>query len=266
MGQPRPIMGCTWVRTTCLRSDTHRAPGRHRKRHHNSGRLVRCCSRRTPPGGITRSTLGVRDPWILAYASPHWADPGQWHADLRAFTARAGSEMLGFAAGARDPRPSDVDSTAAEWALARDLGLPIHTHAGVDPDTLEGVIAGLAALLGPDVTLIQCSHLGDADFDAIAAAKASVSISPSSGMTGGLGRPPIQKVIDRGIRPGLGVGSEQSAPGDMFAQMRALISGTARQLLRPQAGRQSRATQSAQHSRGASLRHRRRGEGRRSRR
>jgi len=31
-------------------------------------------------------------------------------------------------------------------------------------------------------------------------------------------------VIDRGIRPGLGVGSEQSAPGDMFAQMRALIS------------------------------------------
>jgi cytosine/adenosine deaminase-related metal-dependent hydrolase len=161
---------------------------------------------------------------VVAYASPHWADPGQWHADLRAFTARAGSEMLGFAAGARDPRPSDVDSSAAEWALARDLGLPIHTHAGVDPDAPEGVIAGLAGLLGPDVTLIQCSHLGDADFDAVAAARANVSISPSSGMSGGLGRPPIQKVIDRGIRPGLGIGSEQSAPGDMFAQMRALIS------------------------------------------
>jgi cytosine/adenosine deaminase-related metal-dependent hydrolase len=43
-------------------------------------------------------------------------------------------------------------------------------------------------------------------------------------MLGGLGSPPIQKLIDRGIRPGLGVDTEQLAPGDMFAQMRAAIS------------------------------------------
>lgn len=34
----------------------------------------------------------------------------------------------------------------------------------------------------------------------------------------------MQEMIDRGIRPGLGVGSDQFAPGDMFAQMRTVIS------------------------------------------
>jgi len=43
-------------------------------------------------------------------------------------------------------------------------------------------------------------------------------------MSGGQGSPPIQRLIDRGIRPGLGIGSEQTAPGDMFAQMRTVIS------------------------------------------
>ena len=43
-------------------------------------------------------------------------------------------------------------------------------------------------------------------------------------MAGGVGPPPVQQLIDRGIRPGLGVGDERLAPGDVFAQMRAVIS------------------------------------------
>jgi cytosine/adenosine deaminase-related metal-dependent hydrolase len=34
----------------------------------------------------------------------------------------------------------------------------------------------------------------------------------------------MQKLIDRGIRPGLGIDDEGMSPGDMFAQMRAAIS------------------------------------------
>jgi cytosine/adenosine deaminase-related metal-dependent hydrolase len=49
-------------------------------------------------------------------------------------------------------------------------------------------------------------------------------MAPSSQMVGGFGPPPIQRVIDHGIRPGLGIGDERMAPGDMFAQMRATIS------------------------------------------
>jgi cytosine/adenosine deaminase-related metal-dependent hydrolase len=43
-------------------------------------------------------------------------------------------------------------------------------------------------------------------------------------MAGGLGSPPIQQLVDRHLRPGLGVDDERISPGDMFAQMRATIS------------------------------------------
>ena len=40
-----------------------------------------------------------------------------------------------------------------------------------------------------------------------------MSLAPSSEMAGGLGSPPIQQLIDRGIRPGLGVDDERLTPG-----------------------------------------------------
>jgi cytosine/adenosine deaminase-related metal-dependent hydrolase len=43
-------------------------------------------------------------------------------------------------------------------------------------------------------------------------------------MSTGYGSPPIQELIDRDVRPGLGVDREGLAPGDMFAQMRQTIS------------------------------------------
>lgn len=46
-------------------------------------------------------------------------------------------------------------------------------------------------------------------------------MTPTREMTSGLGAPPLQGLIDRGIRPGLGVDDELEGPGDMFAQMRA---------------------------------------------
>jgi 5-methylthioadenosine/S-adenosylhomocysteine deaminase len=75
-------------------------------------------------------------------------------------------------------------------------------------------------LLAGDVTLIHCSLLGDQDLDAVAANGVSVSVAPSSEMAGRLGAPPLQKLLDRRILPGLAVDDERLAPGDMFAQMR----------------------------------------------
>jgi len=119
--------------------------------------------------------------------------------------------------------PSDVEPVAGAWTLARELGLPIHLHAG---SVSSGAIVEAAkrGLLGADVTVAHCSDLDGPALDAIAASGASVSLSPSSDMASGLGSPPIQQLIDRDIRPGLGVDEERVAPGDLFAQMRAAIS------------------------------------------
>jgi len=117
-----------------------------------------------------------------------------------------------------------TEGMADECAIARDLGLPIQLHAG--SQTRSGTISEAAGqgLLGADVTLVHGWGLDEPTLDAVAASGASVSLAPSSEMAGGLGPPPIQQLVDRHLRPGLGVDDERVAPGDMFAQMRATIS------------------------------------------
>lgn len=118
---------------------------------------------------------------------------------------------------------ADTDGAAAAWATARDLGLAIHVHAG--PDTAGAMTRlGRRGMLGGDVVVAHCSGLDAADLDTIGTSGVSVSVAPASEMAGGRGTPPIQELIDRGIRPGLGVDDERVAPGDMFAQIRATIS------------------------------------------
>ncbi len=130
-----------------------------------------------------------------------------------------------LACGWDGPAAADVARIDGLWRLAREQHMPFHLHAGPHSSG-RGVISAMAArgLLGADVRLIHCFDLDDAELDAIATAGASVSLAPSSEMASGLGSPPIQQLIDRDIRPGLGTDDELTAPGDMFAQMRAAIS------------------------------------------
>lgn len=163
---------------------------------------------------------------VFVHAMPRW-DGGyeDEKAGLRRLAARranTGDAPPTIAFGPRDPTGSNLDRVGRDWGLARELGMRIHTHVGAETSD-AGAISDLGSrgLLGEDVTLVHCSHLADADLDAIATHNTMVALAPSSEMTDGMGMPPIQELIDRGIRPGLGVDSERMAPGDIFAQMRA---------------------------------------------
>lgn len=158
---------------------------------------------------------GIRT--VLVQAAPEWT------ADTDPLAVAPDVEHRAF--GGPDPRRDDVAGSTGGWAEARRAGLRIHVHVGRRPGD-AGVVSALAEarLLGEDVTLVHCSLLEDADLDAVASSGARVSISPSAEMAGGLGSPPMQRFIDRGIRPGLGVDDERFGPGDLFAQMRAAIS------------------------------------------
>jgi cytosine/adenosine deaminase-related metal-dependent hydrolase len=120
---------------------------------------------------------------------------------------------------------NDAGPATAAFALARDLGLRIHAHGGLGT-WATGVVGGAAAagLLGHHVSLVHHTHVDDADLDAVSSSGAAVTLGPSSEMAGGLGAPPIQELLDHGLRPALGVDDERVAPGDMFAQMRQTIS------------------------------------------
>ena len=163
---------------------------------------------------------GVRS--VLVHATTGGED---WSTGLRRVTTAKAGPLTTIAAGSADPRLGNLDAIAADWALARELGLRIHAHAGSTADD-AGVAVALAqrGLLAADTTLVHCTHFSGADFDAVAAAGCGVALAPSSAMAAGAGAPPIQGLVDRGIRPGLGAESERFTPGDTFAQMRAVIS------------------------------------------
>ncbi len=135
----------------------------------------------------------------------------------------AAGPLTTIAFGSRIAGTNDLAPLEQDWMIARELGLRIHAH--IEPDA-SGAIAELArrSLLGEDVTLLHCSSLENEDVEAIASSGASVSLAASSAMAGLIGTPPIQSLIDRDIRPGLGIDEEQLTPGDLFAQMRATIS------------------------------------------
>ncbi|HET7929622.1 MAG TPA: amidohydrolase family protein, partial [Actinomycetota bacterium] len=126
---------------------------------------------------------------------------------------------LGFELG-----PAGTEGMAEHWVSARGLGVPIQVHSGTHTRAEAISQAADQGLLGPDVTLVHGPGLDETTLDAVAGSGASVSLAPASEMAGGLGSPPIQQLVDRRLRPGLGVDDERIAPGDMFAQMRATIS------------------------------------------
>jgi 5-methylthioadenosine/S-adenosylhomocysteine deaminase len=123
-----------------------------------------------------------------------------------------------------EPGPTGMEGMTDHWVAARGLNLPIQVHAGSQARSQAITEAAERGLLGADVTLVHATGLDETTIDAVAGSGASVSLAPASEMAGGLGSPTIQQLIDRRLRPGLGIDDERVAPGDMFAQMRAAIS------------------------------------------
>lgn len=176
-------------------------------------------------GAIEAGITTVVD-WSEATTADQYAAAVQAHLDSGMRTVIVDTRSPNSEGSGNSPLPrawgsaTVADLDPAELSTARDAGLRIHLHAGRDAPP----VMTLDRLLGNDVTVVHGAGLGAGWMNAVSAAGASVCLTPASEMAGGSGSPPVQELMDAGIRPGLGVGDERLAPGDMFAQMRALIS------------------------------------------
>ena len=94
----------------------------------------------------------------------------------------------------------------------------------------------MPGLLGPDTTYIHCTTLNDTEIQMIVDTGGTVSLASPVEMMMGHGMPPIQKFLDRGLRPSLSVDVETNVPNDMFNQMRSVLA-----LQRTQAAAQGKA-------------------------
>lgn len=185
--------------------------------------VVDWCAFGRTPEHLEAAQQAHQDSGLRTVLVHGFSSDGDWQAGLAQVAAAAGPTLTA-AAGPSAVRKGQDGS--GDWAAARAAGLRLHVHAGEFPHDRGAVaLLGERGDLRPDVTLIHCSHLSDADLDAVAASRASVVSTPSSEMVGGFGSPPIQRFMDRGIRPGLGVDTgRRGSPIDVFAQMRAVIS------------------------------------------
>jgi 5-methylthioadenosine/S-adenosylhomocysteine deaminase len=110
---------------------------------------------------------------------------------------------------------------AENWALARELGVPIFTHvnnteAGANLEEL-----GRAGLMGEDNTYIHCNSLRDSTWTRIAATGGKVSLSNVVEQTLHCGLPGLQPALDNGIQPSFSTDAVTLGPTDFFAQMKA---------------------------------------------
>ncbi|MDP9145392.1 MAG: amidohydrolase family protein, partial [Actinomycetota bacterium] len=166
---------------------------------------------------------------VFAYGFPWW---GKWEERQPSWFVRAATEhfsspdgLLTLALAAPGPEFVDFEVARDHWKLARETGARITAHVGVGTYGQDKKVQemGEAGLLGPDTTYIHCTTLNDTEIQMIVDTGGTVSLASPVEMMMGHGMPPIQKFLDRGLKPSLSIDVETNVPNDMFTQMRSVI-------------------------------------------
>ncbi|MFF8352316.1 amidohydrolase family protein [Streptomyces chartreusis] len=132
--------------------------------------------------------------------------------------------LLTMALATRGPGFCLNDVVTAEWALARELDIPITVHVAMGRLAGRfGMVKQLndLGLLGPDTTYIHCCYLSEEEWRMVADSGGTVSIAPQVELQMGHGWPPVMTAVEYGLRPSLSIDVVTTVPGDMFTQMRA---------------------------------------------
>ncbi|MFJ4200298.1 amidohydrolase family protein [Streptomyces sviceus] len=140
------------------------------------------------------------------------------------FSADSDDGLLTLALATRGPGFCVGDVVTSEWALARELDIPITVHVAMGRLAGRfGMVKQLhdLGLLGPDTTYIHCCYLSEEEWRLVADSGGTVSIAPQVETQMGHGWPPVMKAIEHGLRPSLSIDVVTTVPGDMFTQIRA---------------------------------------------
>jgi cytosine/adenosine deaminase-related metal-dependent hydrolase len=165
---------------------------------------------------------------VLAYGNIQQA-PWEWSAsaDFRAFARRmidAADGMLGFQM-AFDVTGDPAFPERAAYETARELGVPVTTHAGVWGATNDDGIrlAHEAGFLDESSVFVHAATLSADSYHRIAATGGSVSVSTESEQSAGQGYPPTWALRAHGIPVSLSMDTSVWWSGDLFSAMRTTL-------------------------------------------
>jgi cytosine/adenosine deaminase-related metal-dependent hydrolase len=167
--------------------------------------------------------------FVLAYGNIQ-AGPWEWSSrpEFREFVRRRfvpGDDMLGFQM-AFDVPDSDEFPERAAFEVARELDVPVTTHAGVRGATTDKGIRAMHenGFMTPRNVYVHAATLSDDSYQRIAATGGSVSVSTESEQNAGQGYPPSWRLRQHGIPVSLSMDTSVWWSGDLFSAMRATLS------------------------------------------
>jgi cytosine/adenosine deaminase-related metal-dependent hydrolase len=169
--------------------------------------------------------------FVLAYGNIQ-AAPWEWSAtpEFRAFVDRyfggGGSDMLGFQIAFDVPPAAPDFPEKAAFEVARELGVPVTTHAGVwKVTTDEGIrLMHDHGFMTPATIYVHSASLSADSYHRIAATGGTVSLSTESEQSAGQGYPPTWKLREHGIGVSLSMDTSVWWSADLFSAMRATLS------------------------------------------
>jgi 5-methylthioadenosine/S-adenosylhomocysteine deaminase len=152
---------------------------------------------------------------------PHPADARRMRDE---FFAAGSYGRLRMGMALRGPAFTSPERNAADFAFARDLGLPISIHVGMAGTGEAITTLEHDGLLGPDVNYIHGNYLTGKEWDLIADSGGTVTITPSTDMLMQFGTfPATGPALGHGIVSGLGIDTICSAGNDLFSEMRLAL-------------------------------------------
>ena len=109
--------------------------------------------------------------------------------------------------------------------MARDLGLPVTTHAGVWGATNDDGIRLMHenGFMHPETVYVHAATLSPDSYQRIAATGGSISVSTESEQSAGQGYPPTWQVRQHGIPVSLSMDTSVWWSGDLFSAMRTTL-------------------------------------------
>ena len=165
--------------------------------------------------------------FVLAYGNIQ-AGPWEWTADpaLTAFfeRQRTGDDMLGFQL-AFDVTGDPAFPERAAFEVARDLGLPVTTHAGVWGATNDDGIRLMHenGFMTPETVYVHAATLSTDSYHRIAASGGSASVSTESEQSAGQGYPPTWQLRRHEIPVSLSMDTSVWWSSDLFSAMRTTL-------------------------------------------
>ncbi|GIH20750.1 amidohydrolase family protein [Rugosimonospora africana] len=166
--------------------------------------------------------------FVLAYGNIQQG-PWEWatSAGFRDFVERrvhAGDDMLGFQM-AFDVTGDPAFPEKAAFEVARELGVPVTTHAGVWGATNDDGIRLMYdnGFMTPSTVYVHAATLTDDSYHRIAATGGSVSVSTESEQSAGQGYPPTWQLRHHDIPVSLSMDTSVWWSGDLFSAMRTTL-------------------------------------------